>query len=181
MAQRAAGLVRTVAVTPTITAGAYSANDQVGGVQTLDLNVNPEVAAASSSKGKLADDAYTLMTLTIVDKAAQDAAMVVSFFNASPTAAGDNSAYSLSDADAAAYHLGDVVVSADDYVSHNACSIATLKVADCALALKTLTRTGNTTGSTGDSRIYAVIKTTGTPTYGSTSDLVFKYTFAVDV
>ena len=178
MAQRAAGLVRSVAVTPTVTAGAYSANDQVGGVQTIDLGVNSEAAGSSSSKGKMADDAFTLLTLTVVDKAKQDAELVVSFFNTSPTAAGDNAAYSLSDADAVAYHLGDVTVST--YVDHNACSVATLSLSDCGLSLKTLTKTSEIAGSTGDSRLYAVVKTTGTPTYGSTSDLVFKYTFAVD-
>ena len=147
--------IHVVEVTPTITAGAYSANDQIGGIQTIAL---PE--DVSSSGGRL-------VHIHVVDKAAQSAALQFFFFDELPTvASADGDACNVSDAEMADKAIFNSSVAAAAY----------------------FTTSANSLGSSGDdsqghvfkpkgNNLYAVVKTTGTPTYTSTSDLVFKYAF----
>lgn len=78
---------RSVTVTPTITAGAYSQNDCVGGV--IDINLPAEC---------------TVMSVTIQDDADQGSSFELWIFDGVPAGVADNAAFSLTDAD-----LGKVV------------------------------------------------------------------------
>lgn len=73
------GVTRTV--TPTVTAGAYAANDVVGGVLEFEL------AARRNGLGGLVSG------VTIIDDAGQDSEMELWLFNAEPDAIADNAAF----------------------------------------------------------------------------------------
>lgn len=140
-----------VAVTPTISNGvAYTANDQLGGVQTI-------TSATTATKFQT-----RLVNVSIIDKAKQSAAITIFFFNASPTvASSDNAALDITDAEMASKYIGHVEIGSGDYASIAASSVA---CKECYLML-----------ASASANVYAVAMTTGTPTYGSTSDLIFNY------
>jgi hypothetical protein len=145
-----------VEVTPTINTAAYTADDQVGGIMTL--------AGAVPAVG----DGAVLRQISVVDKAAQEAAITVLFFDELPTvASANNEAVNVADAQLADKCLGAVAIAAGDYVGLSAGSVATKQT---ALMVK----------ANGSSSLYAVAFTTGTPTYGSASDLVFRFHFTWD-
>lgn len=150
------GNSQQVDVTPTITAGAYSANDVVGGIQTL--------TSAARTSGK----ETVLLSLVITDKAMQDAAFSIFFFNANPGTGTytDNAALDIDDTDLGLC-IGALQV-ASDYIDAADNSVATL--ANIGLGLT----------PSGSANLFVVVKTTSTPTYASTSDLVFKYFFQRD-
>jgi hypothetical protein len=79
-----------VAVVPTVTNGAYSANDIVGGLLTF------------ANVARVADEAFVITGLQIVCKAAVLPSYTLMLFNADPssTTKTDNAAYSLAVADA---------------------------------------------------------------------------------
>lgn len=146
-----------VKVTPVVSASAaYTAADQVGGLQTL-----PGAVAASG-------DGSILRQVSVVDQAKQKAALTILFFDSSPTiASADNAALDVSDSEMAARCLGSVTIATTDYVDTASNSVATKQV---TIPVK----------ARGSSTIYAVASTSGTPTYGSTSDLVLRYHFTLD-
>jgi hypothetical protein len=148
-------------ITPTVSASsAYTAEDQVGGIQTLD--------AACQSQGSGA----TLVSLVVTDKGKQNAALSVFFFDELPTVASvDNGAITITDAEMADKCIGVVSLAAASYVEVAGNSVVTAPASSTGLYLKSRDANG---------KLYAVVKTTGTPTYASTSDLVFKYSFIQD-
>lgn len=77
----------SISQTPTVTAGAYSANDAVGGLLTF--------AGAAYSEGK----GGVIKDVIILDDAGQDASMELWLFNATFTAMADNAAWAPSEAD----------------------------------------------------------------------------------
>lgn len=143
-----------IEVTPTITAGAYTAGWQVGGVKQL-VNV--------MSKGLPWAE---VISLTVIDKADQKAALEVYLFDELPTlASADAQAFSISDAEAADKCLGRIDVAASDYKSGAQNAIATVRnIWQVIRAASSITPA-----------IYMVARTSGTPTYASTTDLVFKF------
>lgn len=144
---------------PVTTAGAYSANDQVGGLMTLKTGVDGKHPA-------------TLLDIKVLDKASQKAALVIWFFSKVVSVAGDNAAHSVSDADMA-FCLGHRAIPETKYADTALNAFAT----DENIGLGGLAPDpANGTNGT----IYALIETTGTPTYGSTSDLKLDFYFAPD-
>jgi hypothetical protein len=141
-----------VTVTPTITAGAYSAGDQVGGLQTIAAGY------PARPKGSL-----LIQSITIIDKASQKAAMEIIFWSAAPTVVADNAAANYSDSDLGSKCVGKVTVAATDYATLAANSVATIP------------NVGLLMSPDAASTVYATVMTTGTPTYAATNDLVFKY------
>lgn len=141
-------MVQVQEVVPTVSAAvAYTAEDQVGGIQTLDLGIE---------SGKL-------VSLSVSDKGKQKAALVVFLFDELPTVASvDNGAIDVADAELDGKCIGTVAIAAADYQDVSGGSVATKTGIN--LLMKSL-----------DTKIYAVAKTTGTPTYVSTSDLRFRY------
>lgn len=163
-----------VEVTPTISTSAYTAGDQVGGVMTLTNVVrNDPNTSVSGDRGTPTTSGAglgtaTLTEITVLDKAGQNAAFEVWFFKSSPTITSvDNGAFNLTDANSFAACIGHVNVGAT-YSTSSSNSVSTTSNLNKSIFAAS--------GST----IYAVAKTTGTPTYGSTSDLKFIFNFLVD-
>jgi hypothetical protein len=158
---------KIIVVTPVVsTTPAYSAGDQVGG-----LNVIPN--AAHDSGGVV-----LLQSISVIDKGKQKAALTCFFFDDLPTIASiDNGAFDLTDAQMALSCIGFVLIPSANYQDSSSNSIAT--VANCGLMLKT--NAGNNavpipSGATKTS-LWCVLMTTGTPTYVSTDDLRVKFGF----
>lgn len=138
---------------------------------TIDLGINnAESQNGKKSKGRQIDDGYLVQSIKVIDEANQKVELILSFFNTSPTAAGDGEAVAFSDDDLQDTFLGTVTVAAADYDSYgSANAVATLT--DVGLLLKTLKKTGQVGTAVGDDKIYMVAHTTGTPTYGATDAL----------
>lgn len=148
-------------VTPVITAAAYSAGDQVGDIMTLSSVVRQDTNTQLGTA--------MLTSVSIIDKAKQSAAMTLWFFKTSPTLAStDHAAFNLTDANLAASFIGTVSVGAS-YASSTSNSVSSTSNLNLAVF-----------NSSGGKDIYCVAQTTGTPTYVSTSDLIFQFTFLVD-
>lgn len=146
-----------VSVTPTITAGAYTALDIVGGIQTI--------AAASRVSGEPA----ILQSIVITDLAALTQAFTIWFFNANPSNGTytDNIALDIHDTDMGMC-IGHVKITSSDYASAADNSVA------CKVPIGLPLKPAATS-------IFAIAQCTGTgPTYISTADLVFKYGFLRD-
>lgn len=163
----------SIEVTPTVSASsAYTAEDQVGGIQTISETITDHlkrtrVVSPAADENSVA----TLLTVTVHDKAKQSAALEIFFFDELPTvASSDNAAISITDAEMAGKCVGVVSIGASDYKNVAASSIACVGLSQ-ALAMRSKTDNGV---------LYAVAKTTGTPTYASTTDLVFRYVFGQD-
>lgn len=143
----------TIAQTPTITAGAYSANDAVGGKLTF-----ANAAQASGGGG-------ILTNVLIVDDAGQDAELELWLFDQDFTAMTDNAAWAPSEAD-----LENLVaiVSTNDGTwraagTPSAIDIDAIRRYDC-----------NATS------LYGQLVTRGTPTYTATDDVTVKIRLARD-
>lgn len=150
-------------VVPVITAAAYSANNQVGGIQTL--------AGVGVRPGRN----VSLLTVSVTDKAKQNAALVLYFFNDLPVvASSDKTAISITAAVMDANCVGIVTLPAVNYNDTGTASVGV--VSGSSLELNMSPNDATNIGS-----LYVVVKTTGTPTYASTSDLRFRYIFSVDL
>jgi len=146
-----------VSNTPTVTAGGYTALDIVGGVQAL------------ANTQRVSGEASILQSVVIRDKAAQDQAFTLFFFNANPSNGTytDNIALTIHDTDLAMC-IGAVRVLAGDYTPASANSVAT--VTNIGLQLRS--------AATG---LWVIAQcTTTAPTYAATSDLTFVYEFLPD-
>jgi hypothetical protein len=147
-----------VTVTPTISNGvAYTSGDCVGGLQTI------------SNAARISGGTGTIVSVLVFDKTqAQRAAMDLLFFDRSVTVAGDNAAVAMSDGDMANC-LG--VISIGPY--NTAWPGTPLN------SISTLFNIGLPFVLNGtDLFCQAVVR--GTPTYTSTSDLLFTYTILQD-
>lgn len=128
-------------VTPAITAGAYSANDVVG--------------------GRLKFPGFTLGTLqsiTVCDNANQAVDYILVFFESEPTDIADNAPADIVDADLDKIIYNDTLLDASDKKAFVDNSFVFLYNLDVPL------------WATGDS-IYAFLITLGTPTYAATNDI----------
>lgn len=141
-----------ISATPTVsTSPAYTSGDAVGGVQTL------------ASFWRTSGGNSRLNSLTIVDKGNQKPNLTLLFFNANPSAATitDNSAFAFSTDISKC--VGKYNVSSSDFETVDSKAVACLK--NIGLDLE-----GNSTTS-----CYVAVLTTSTPTFASTSDLIFYY------
>lgn len=158
--------------TPTVSSGvAYTAGDQVGGILDLSTRADGNIVLQGACYAK--DCVSTLLSLAVHDKDSQNAAYTIFFFNALPTvASSDNAALDISDAEMASKCIGTARVSAAQYDTVSASSIAAVPMPSAALAMLSKEHGGP---------LYAVIKTTGTPTFTSTSALTFRFLFGLDM
>jgi len=146
-----------ISVTPTISTTAYTSGDVVGGLQTI------------SNAARISGGSGIIQSIIVVDKTqAQRAAMDILFFDRSVTVAADNAAVATSDGDMANI-LG--VVSIGPY--NTAWPGTPLN------SVSTLLNVGLPFVLNGTD-LYAVAVVRGTPTYTSTSDLIFIYTILQD-
>lgn len=151
------GKSRNVSATPVIQAAAYASGDQLGVLFELQNALDD-----SSGTGGI-------LSLTVIDKAKQKAAIDLLLFSAKPAvASSDNAALDISDAEMADKFIGKVSVAASDYSDLANCSIASLT--QVALLLNAVKDQNNLGGRS----LWAILQCRGTPTYTSTSDLVLK-------
>ena len=139
-----------IKLAPTITAGAYSDGDVLGGEMTMS---------------GLPYKRFFLQSLTVIDDAQQNAGLRVVFYDNNPTTPADNAAYSLAagDVDNVLYAVD--IASGDYKTVGSLYSIATIS----NLALPVIITSADTTWL----RVVAYINGS-TPTYTATSDIVFK-------
>lgn len=142
-----------VTVTPTITAGAYHANDICGGIQTI--------ANASRVSGK----PTILQSLVLSDLAMQSAAFTIFLFSANPGTGTytDNAECDIDDTD-----LGLCVgaISSSDGQWLNGKDNGIFVINNIGLIM-----------TPAITSLFAIVKLIGAPTFASTSDLKFKYGF----
>ena len=155
------GDTKDVTVSPVVTAGAYHANDIVGGTGAgagLGINTNANAARVTGGTGKLD-------SIVVRDLAMQNAVLQIWLFSATPAAGTytDNGAFGLHDTDSALC-IGVVTIATTDYVSATDNSIATL----CNIGLDY---------KVAATSMFAIFRTTGTPTYAATSDLSLTFNF----
>jgi hypothetical protein len=144
-------------VTPVISSGvAYTINDQVGGL----IEITSVGDGTNSSS-------VTLQSIVVCDKSTQAAALQFFFFDQDPNETSvDNGALSIPDA-STGFNNGFVNIASADYQTLALNCVATAR----NIGLKMSTSTG---------KLFVLVRTTGTPTYGSTSDLTFRFSFFVD-
>jgi hypothetical protein len=131
-------------VAPTVTAGAYTAEDVVGGLLTFNIT-------SPSGCG-------VINKLVITDDADQKAAGSLYLFNAAPTAIADNAAGELAIADLKKIATV-IAIAADDYktVNNNAYAV--------------ITDINDVYKADGKGCLYGYFITSGTPTYAAITDL----------
>lgn len=146
-----------ISVTPTITAGAYSAGDAVGGLLTFALAVNEFVRTGR------------IVNVAVIDKAGESADIDLFLFDATFTPTADNAAWpttSPAEAFIGSNCIGVVSVVSGDYAAYSGGTMAVVEV-DMPIVLASTT-------------LYAQAVTRDTPTYAATDDLTFRLTIAKD-
>lgn len=147
-------IMRTVSVTPVITAGAYSANDVVGGLLTFQLSNVPLAGA---------DPAFGFVRVArISDDDNEKASLELHLFREAPTAIADNAAFAPSFADLQK-RIGSVAIATGDYVTINSNAQAVKSGIEMEF-------------DAPDGNLYGYLVATGTPTYTATSDLAIALT-----
>ena len=111
-----------------------------------------------------------LASVTVMDKAKQNAEIDIYLFKTSPTlVSSDNAAFDITDANLVAQCIG-VITVGTNYASCANNSVSTDNNINVPVEIAGPTST----------TVYAVAVVRGTPTYASTSDLVFNFTFYID-
>ena len=147
---------KMIDVVPTITAGAYSLNDAVGGMLIF----------GSASKG--AGQSGVIEALRIVDRAQQMVALDLFLFDQAFTAVADNAAFAVSDADMENY-IGLIPVS----VAHYADLLTNSAASPYSFLLPYVT--------VGSPNLYGqLVVRSGPPTYVATSDLRIRLSVRLD-
>jgi hypothetical protein len=146
---------KDVVQTPTITAGAYSANDAVGGKLTFDVLGGQYIGGI-------------VKTIVITDKEKQDAEFDLILFNQDFTPTADNAAFDPSDTDLLNC-IGLANIASTDYLTFvdNSAAIK----GGLSISIKS---------EDSDGKIYGQLVTRGTPTYTSTSDLQVRLIVELD-
>lgn len=130
--------------TPTITAGAYSANDAVGG--KLTFRGVPEDGLVHSA--------------TVYDKSGQKVSVDLVLFQEDFTATSDNAAFAITASEEAS------VISVINLTTYDDLGADAIAVAEnLSIPYRLVDR---------DSKLFGQLVTRGTPTYTSTSDLIVK-------
>lgn len=153
---------KIVTFAPTCDTSIYASGDQIGSATAIEIANVTE----NSSGGSRA------LSLTVIDKARQNAALDVLFFSQSPTvASSDNGALNITDAEMASKCIGIVSVESSDYKDLLNSSVATLRGIDLILQAS---KSSTADQMTRAKSVYAMVCSRGAPTYASSSDLQFK-------
>ena len=146
----ATGYATTASQTPTITAGAYTALDAVGGLLTF------------ANVARVSGGTVMIHSVAIADLAKQSAALTLVLFDRTFTATTDNDPFDPADADLANC-VGVIPITPGDYQVFNDNAAATLRGV-------ALVATLNGTSLFGQ----LMLPSGSAPTYASTSDLTVK-------
>jgi hypothetical protein len=148
-------MLRTVRITPTITAGIYAAADAVGQRMSVSLPFK--------SLGKVG----FLRSLVVFDKGNVKANLLFHLFRDTFTAAADNAAFGATDAEAVAKGLGLINIATADYVSNGTVyAVATKTGLNIPITFPIHKGT-----------LYCQLQAVATPTYTSISDLTLVLAF----
>lgn len=147
--------VYEITVTPTITAGAYSAGDVVGGLLTLDLTTSDAVRGGG-----------LLRRVVVTDDAAQSAVFNLHLFATAPASIADNAAFAPAIADLQK-RCAVVPIASADYATINGNVQAV--VDDLTVDFYAPARV-----------LYAYLVCTGTPTFAAVTDLHLRFTFMLE-
>jgi len=143
-------LMKTIVQTPTVTVGAYAANDAVGGLLTF-VDAGPNALSGGSNSGVYVDGAV------LTDLAKQDIQLDLVLFNQSFTATADNAAFDISDTDM----LNVVgVINFVSYTDANDSSFCAVRGLNIPVLIE------NASGA-----LYGQLVTRGAPTYAATTDI----------
>ena len=140
--------VLTIVQTPTITAGAYAANDALGGLLTF------------ANAARVAGGKCTIRSIVVKDLASQDGEIDLVFFDRMFGATADNAPFDPSDADLANV-VGHVKMRVSDYIDFVDNSIATRDNLGLSISLL-------------GTSLFAQAVIRGIETYASTSDITIK-------
>lgn len=152
------GKAKIVTVTPTVDTNIYASGDHLG---TL-----VELANALDD----ASGTGLIVSVVINDKASQNSVLNLLLFKDKPTvASADNAALNITDAEMAAKCIGHIPVAAADYVALSASSVAAVR--NVNLMVQGLKSSDNPNGKS----LWAILRSGGTPTYTSTTDLVISF------
>lgn len=153
-----------IQVQPVLTgSGAYSSGQCVGPPQKLS------VPGAGRTQIKL-------QSVSVSDEDNQKAALTVLLFSDDPVGQGgatctDQAAFAWGSGSASQLFVGKVDIAAADYESNGSTPMAVASKANLQLVLNAAARAGV------DPALYAVILTTGTPTYASADSLTLSFGF----
>ena len=140
-----------ISVTPTVTAGAYSAKDVVGGLLTF-------ANAASKYRGS-----GIIRKVTVKNDAMVADVLWLNLFNQAPATIADNGAYDPTDAEMLTC-IGSIPIVAADYILGTDNAIAT-KLVEFPFVLVA-----------GGTSLFAYLSTVATPTYVAVTDVTVKLT-----
>ena len=141
----------TLALTPTVTAGAYTAGDAVGGLLTFPLAARTNISEGGS----------ILTNVLIIDDAGQDAELELWLFNQTFTAIADNAAWAPSEADLENC-IGVVSTTGGIWRAAGTPSVCQI---ECTRRIDLVA---------GGTSLFGQLVTRGTPTYAATDDLTIK-------
>jgi hypothetical protein len=146
-----------ILVSPTVTVStspAYTAGDVVGSKLTL------------TNAARVSGGSAILDSITVLEKGSQAAALDILIFNADPSGGTytDNGAFTANDTDMGKC-IARVHVASTDYVATGGYTSASLG------------GLGKVLVASGSANLYAVVVTSGTPTYSATSSLAIKFGF----
>lgn len=149
---------RLFSAQPVITAGAYSANDVVGGLLSFGDTMEGRVTFGGINQPGAAG---TIRRLSIVDDDNEKAALKLWLFNAAPTAFLDNAAFAplIADLDKV---ITIIPIATTDYTTVNANAIGLVENLGRSFRLAT------------DGPLYGYLVTDATPTYAAVTDLIIK-------
>lgn len=142
--------------TPTVSTSIYASGDQLGSLVEI-------TSALDDSSGT-----GMIESISVVDKAKQASLIQVLFFRDKPVLTSvDNGALDISDAEMVDKCVGIVAIAAADYIANNVNSIATIR--NVGLVISSRKSQDNQSGNS----LWMLVRSGGTPTYTSTTDLVF--------
>lgn len=138
-------MINRFKVSPTVTAGAYSANDVVGGLLTFYGFGNGQI-----------------QSVRVSDKAAQNVAYFLVLFESVPTTIADNDTFDIADADIVNICAILSLPTANRTAFTDNVVTITTYTKDNGQYIRSVESSGN---------IYGMLYTTGTPTYAATTDI----------
>lgn len=157
MGSASEGKSKVIVMTPTISTSIYASGDQLGSLVELTNAMDD-----SSGTG-------TIVSVSVTDRASQSSTMQLLLFRDKPVVAStDNGALNIADDEMANKCVAMIPIPTASYVALSASSV--VSVLNVQVIVDSVRSADNTTGKS----LWAILRSGGTPTYTSTTDLVVK-------